>query len=347
MALVLVTSSACSQALGRPASTPTPTPATTPSATLRPVGSPVPGILGSPSPPVALPTEASLSAASSNVVWVLVQSQFLYRSTNRGITWQQRPIPPGNFPWPEISFIDDQQGWFTTGGVPETQCNGAGTAVWRTVDGGSNWQQVASVDWQHDVQGAIGYRQCKRGLSFVDATHGFLGASDPNHPPTIYRTVDGGLTWAATTLADPPGYVTLGAGDTLSLGLAKAFGNTILLPAWGMQPNAQREVEYIFRSVDGGVSWTYIATAGQGIDTVTLVTESRWLRIANDASALETTDAGKTWHPYRSDYQDAAGVSSVFVFGNPLVGYGTVRGGIKRTVDGGQHWTSINTPGVG
>lgn len=288
-----------------------------------------------------MPAEASLSAPSSDAVWVLIAGTFLYRSTDRGTTWQQRPIPPGNFPRPEISFIDDQEGWLATGGVPETQCNGAGTTVWHTSDGGDTWQQVASVDSQ-----SIGYRQCKQGLSFVDARQGLLGAADPNSRPTIYRTADGGHTWAPSTLPDPPGFVSQGGGFTLYPGLARGFGKTLLIPAWGMQEGAQGETEYIFRSMDGGATWNYLATSGQGINNVTFVNESRWLKIFNNQSALETKDAGKTWHSYPSDYEDAAGVPSVFVFGDPLVGYGTVRGGIRRTVDGGLHWGLIKTPGV-
>ncbi len=301
--------------------------------------SPVPGVLIPLSTPIPLPAGASLSAPSNDAVWVLIDGTFLYRSTDRGTTWQQRPVPPGNFPRPEISFIDDQQGWLATGGVPETQCNGAGTAVWHTSDAGTTWQQVASVDSR-----SLRYRQCKQGLSFVDAMHGFLGAWDPNSPPTVYRTADGGHTWAPSTLPEPPGFVTQAGGFTLSPGLVKGFGKTLLIPASGMREGAQ--MEYIFRSVDGGATWTNLATAGQGLNDVTFVTEARWLKISNDGSALETTDAGKTWHSYRSDYQDAAGVRSVFVFGDPLVGYGTVRGGIRRTVDGGLHWALIKTPGV-
>jgi photosystem II stability/assembly factor-like uncharacterized protein len=345
-ALLAVTASACNSTVGGPASTTSPGATPTVAATSAIAASPVPGILVPPSTPIPLPAEASLSAPSSDVVWVLIDGTFLYRSSNRGTTWGQRPIPPGDFPRPEISFVDDQQGWFATGGVPETQCNAAGTAVWHTSDGGTIWQQVASVDWQHQAPGRIGYRQCKEGLSFVDAMHGFLGASDPNSRPTIYRTADGGLTWAASTLPDPPGFVTYGSGDSLNPGLARGFGKTLLIPAWGMQPGAQMETEYIFRSVDGGATWTYLAAAGQGIDNVTFVTESRWLKISNDGSALETTDAGKTWHSYPSDYQNAAGVPSVFVFGDSVVGYGTVRGGINRTVDGGLHWALIKTPGA-
>ncbi len=338
VALVTVVASACSSAVKTPVSTQTPSGPPSASPTSAIAASAVPGLLLQPPPPISLPTEASVNAASSNVVWVLIQG-LLFRSVDRGTSWQQRPVPPGNFPRPEISFIDDQQGWFATGGAPATQCNGAGTAVWHTRDGGNTWQQVATVDWQHQVSSGIGFFQCKEGLSFVDARHGFLGAWDPNSRPTIYGTADGGITWTATSLPDPPGFVTQAGGFTLRPGLAKGFGTTLLIPAWG-------ETEYIFRSIDGGTNWTYLATAGQGINSVTFVTESRWLKISNDGSALETTDAGKTWHSYPSDYRDAAGVTSVFVFGDPLVGYGTVRGGIRRTVDGGLHWTLIKTPGA-
>jgi photosystem II stability/assembly factor-like uncharacterized protein len=282
-----------------------------------------------------------LSVSSNNAIWVLVDNHVLYRSTNRGTTWEQRPIPPGNFPRPDISFVDDQQGWLATGGVPETQCNGAGTTVWHTVDGGKTWDQVVSVG-----PGAMGYRQCKEGLSFVDPMHGFLGASDPNSRPTIYRTADGGYTWTASTLPDPPGFVTQAGGFTLNPGLVKAFGRMLLLSAWGMQDGGPRETQYVFRSVDGGATWIPLVTVGQELNNIAFVTEWRWLRISNDGSALETTDAGKTWHAYSTNYEDAAGVSSVFVFGDSLIGYGTVRGGIRRTVDGGQHWSLIKTPGV-
>ncbi len=113
-----------------------------------------------------------------------------------------------------------------------------------------------------------------------------------------------------------------------------------------MQDGQQAETEHIFRSVDGGATWSYLATAGDGINNVTLVTESRWFKIFNNQSALETTNAGGTWHSYPSEYQDAAGVPSVFLFGDPLVGYGTVRSAIRRTVDGGLPWGLVKTPGV-
>jgi photosystem II stability/assembly factor-like uncharacterized protein len=242
---------------------------------------------------------------------------------------------------PEISFVDDHDGWLATGGVPATQCQGAGTSVYRTYDAGATWQLVMSVDMN-----APGFRQCKEGLSFVDGEHGFLGAWDPNSPPTIYRTPDGGASWAAGTLPDPPGFTTLGAGDALRAGLVRKFGASLLLPAWGSQPNFQMEKEYVFRSVDGGSSWSYLATAGYGINNVILITATHWLRIPSSGSWMETSDAGSTWRQFSSNYRNASSDSSTFAFADELEGYGTVDGVIQQTLDGGLHWSTIKTPGT-
>ena len=64
------------------------------------------------------------------------------------------------------------------------------------------------------------------------------------------------------------------------------------------------------------------------------------------SDSRETTDGGKTWHFYASDYQQAAPVAPQIVFGDANVGYATARGAIQRTIDGGAHLTSIKTPGT-
>jgi photosystem II stability/assembly factor-like uncharacterized protein len=79
---------------------------------------------------------------------------------------------------------------------------------------------------------------------------------------------------------------------------------------------------------------------------VAIVTESRWLQVIVPGQSVETTDAGKTWHAYASDYAQAAPVSPQVVFGDASVGYATVRGSIQRTDDGGLRWSQIKTPGT-
>jgi photosystem II stability/assembly factor-like uncharacterized protein len=283
---------------------------------------------------VFLPQTAVISAPSGNVVWVYFAQGFLFRSVDRGDTWEQRSLPPiPAAAWPEISFVDSQNGWYSTSGSPETQCNAQQAAIWHTGDGGSTWQSLSTT--------GISDSQCKEGLSFVDSTHGFLAAWDDNHRPTIYRTSDGGRTWSGATLPDPPGFVTLGAGIALRAGLVKRFGSTLLVSAFGNEGPP-----YVFRSTDGGATWIAIARGTLAREDIALTTSSRWLQIVPADQTVETTDSGKTWHPFTSDYSQAAPVAPVTVFGDSVVGYATVRGSIQRTADGGAHWVIIKTPGT-
>jgi hypothetical protein len=99
--------------------------------------------------------------------------------------------------------------------------------------------------------------------------------------------------------------------------------------------------------VDGGASWSYLATVPPNPDgSLVLVTASRWLRIVPPDQSQESTDGGATWHPYVTDYSQGAPISPEIVFGDPDVGYATVRGSLQRTVDGGAHWTPLRTPGT-
>ncbi|HKV87779.1 MAG TPA: hypothetical protein VJT78_07265 [Candidatus Dormibacteraeota bacterium] len=299
------------------------------------------------SPPISLPTTLQLSAAPGNVVWALIDAR-IFRSVDAGSTWQERRAPPyqGGGGMPEISFVDQRNGWMLFPGVPETQCNGAGAQVWRTTDGALTWTLVAQVTGPNQAP-ALGYTQCKDHVDFVDATHGLVTASDPNRRPTIWRTADGGVTWLSSILPDPPGFVGQAGGFELRVDAIQGFGATIVLTASGRQDGDTLDRFYFFQSTDGGRRWVY---SGRLPDTasraVALVTASRFLSIFPGSPSLESDDAGRTWHSFTSDYQQAAGVAPQIVFGDPVTGYATVRGGIQRTTDGGARWASVSTPGV-
>jgi photosystem II stability/assembly factor-like uncharacterized protein len=268
---------------------------------------------------------------------MLVMDQYLYRSSDRGKTWEQRPMPPSVGLPPVISFISDREGWLLSTSSPETQCNSQGATAWHTTDGGATWQDLGA--------NGIGAPQCKSSLSFVDAMHGFIGAWDDNHGPSMYYTSDGGLSWkVCSQFADPPGFTTTGAGQVLQIGTVRGFGDVLLAPASGyLNGNL---VQYVYQSTDGGVSWSYLATASDKGGALAFVTATRWLQLIGPGQSMETTDAGKTWHVSSSDYSQAAPIAPQVVFADAQVGYATVRGGIQVTVDGGRHWTLLKTPGT-
>jgi photosystem II stability/assembly factor-like uncharacterized protein len=294
-----------------------------------------------------MPNTAQLSAPSANVVWALVAGSRLFRSTDRGETWQDRSgsLDPLAFSR-EIAFISDGEGWQKTTGSSGAACSVQWTGIGHTVDGAATWSQVvpAAPPAGADPSGLFG-GPCKNGLTFADSQNGFLGARDPNSAPVIYRTADGGRTWGASrALPDPPGFTTRGGGAVLQPGRVRVVGTTLLVAASG--ETGGRLATYAFRSVDGGSTWVYVATIPEGEGAFTFVSATRWLLIATPSSSKETTDGGATWHAFTTDYSQAAPIAPEIVFGDPLVGYATVRGAIQRTVDGGAHWTTIKTPGT-
>ena len=314
----------------QPAPSPSPSPSASASATVSPT-------------PIPLPSNAQLSAPSHDVVWALVAGVNLFRSTDRGETWMQRPVP-SDFGGGELSFIDDQHGWLMTAASPATQCQAEGVLLWRTADAGANWEKLSKMAGpQGEEPSGVGSRQCKEDLSFIDASHGFLSAWDPNSPPVIYRTSDGGNSWSPSLqLPDPPGQQTSPGGFSLRPAAVQQRDGVLVVGALGFQHM------YVYRSTDGGTTWTYAATVPNAHDvgSIAFLDATHWWVSAEDVTSAYTADAGATWQAAPGQLQFAAPIAPVIVFADSQVGYATVRGLIKRTTDGGAHWTDIQTPGT-
>lgn len=295
----------------------------------------VPGVLPDPSAtPIPLPNTVQMSAPSGQTVWALLEGQRLFRSSDRGATWQARGLPP-NVPNGEVSFVDDQEGWLSAPGSPATQCQQQSFALWHTLDAGTTWTRLAA--------NGIAAGQCKVNLAFVDRTHGFVVASDPNHSPVVYCTGDGGLTWTASApMPDPPGFTTQLGGASLQPGTVRSFGQTLLLPV-----SAGGASQGVYRSTDGGATWAFVTAIPNVDGGLGIAGGLRWIMIGSPSQSIETTDGGTSWHPFASDYTQASPIAPVIVFGDAEVGFATTRGAIQRTVDGGAYWTRITTPGTG
>jgi photosystem II stability/assembly factor-like uncharacterized protein len=311
-----------------PASSPTPSSASSPA---------IPSPVGS-ATPIPLLSSAFVAAAGDGVVWLIVDNSRLFRSRDFGETWDERLPPPqpinGN-----IAFVDDRNGWVLTAGSPATGCMAQGFQIWRTTDGAATWQNA----YKDTFPPSSG---CKSQLAFVDPEHGYISVSSRDARPAVLRTSDSGGTWSRSeVLADPPGFTFSPSGTRLDLGSAVAdFGSTLLVSAVGEV--SSQYTRYVYRSVDRGRTWSFWRAVPNPMGIVFL-TPTRWLQLGLASSgSRETTDAGATWHSVPTDYQQAAGVAPQIAFGDASTGYATVRGSLKRTADGGTHWTSLRTPGT-
>jgi photosystem II stability/assembly factor-like uncharacterized protein len=308
-----------------PTSSPEPTPTTVP-----PTGT-------------YLPAAAQLGVPSTAVVWLKLAFGDLYRSTDQGKSWDHHRLPGGMIH--SFSFISDLEGWVLAGGLPPgAQCTSAGAEVWHTTDAGATWQQVSAMQQSQSKDSGIAGAQCKERIYFYDSTHGFLNAWDNDHRPTIYRTADGGRTWSGSTLPDPPDFKTSAGGFSLRAGAFKRFDNNIYVEASGMQAGDVAGRQYMFRTSDGGATWSWLTKIPSRY--IAMVTESRWLQLIVPGQSIESTNGGQQWHPYASDFNTDTPVGGPqVVFADSQIGYAEGRGALQRTVDGGLHWERIATPG--
>jgi photosystem II stability/assembly factor-like uncharacterized protein len=297
-----------------------------------------PTVAPTPSPtPIPLPSFAQVAPAGNGVVWALVAGSRLFVSTSRGDSWQERSVPRAATANPEIAFVNEREGWLLAPGSPATQCQVQPVTLYHTSDGALTWEQLSPT--------GIADADCKAGVAFSDATHGYFGTFSPNAAPRVYRTADGGRTWVSSQpVADPPGFTSGPAGFELRVGPVADFGNAKFVYAVGQNNGQPRG--FVLRSSDGGATWVFTSTPTRTDIGVNFVTPTRWVSWLLPQPSAETTDGGATWHPFPSDYQQAAPVAPQIAFGDALTGYATVRGSIQRTTDGGAHWSAIKTPGT-
>lgn len=129
--------------------------------------------------------------SGKDTMWGIGEDAFCWTGDG-GKSW--RKIPFGSdYRFERISFIDEYNGWAT-----DEQ-----TFVYRTRDGGINWQRLGQVMAGHDFF-------VQQQLTFIDESHGWL-----IDPFSVWRTEDGGKSWRQTQ-------ITYGSGQ-LKHQLVKAF----------------------------------------------------------------------------------------------------------------------------
>jgi photosystem II stability/assembly factor-like uncharacterized protein len=180
-----------------------------------------------------------------------------------------------------------------------------GGGVWKTTDAGQTWfpifdkERVASV-------GSLAIAPSDTNILYV-------GTGEQTQGNGVYRSSDAGNTWKTAGLADVP-FIQEIIVDPRNPDIAVAGGNSIGFGIlWRPLPtNAKTANRGIFRTVDGGKSWTKVFSADDSIGVVDLGSDPSnpdvlYAAVSHPASgfgdsAVEATsdivksaDGGSTW----------------------------------------------------
>ena len=185
--------------------------------------------------------------------------------------------------------------------------------IFKSSDGGSSWSLVLGP------------------FSFA-----FAVVIDPQAPSTafagtsngVFKTTDGGTTWAETNVG-------LTAGIVTAFAISPADSSVVYTAVRGGG---------VFKSVDGGASWTAINTGLTSLLVKTLAIDvqspSAVYAGLETGAVFKTTDQGAAWAPVNAGLA-ASRINHVVVDPEtPAIVYAaTERNGVFKTADGGTQWS--------
>lgn len=237
----------------------------------------------------------------------------------------------------------------------------AGGGIFKSIDGGANWHPV--FDEQPELSiGDITYDPQNPDIVYA-------GTGDPNMPIVlfngegIYKSTDGGDTW---------NYLGLAGGGVISKVLVDPQNSQVLYAATMGNPYVRSNERGVYKSTNGGITWQkvlFVSNQAGASDLVMHTSQpqvlyaSFWDRIRSNTESMvygpharvyKSTDGGATWNQLGGGLPTGIWGRTGLVISatNPNKLYAVYvdslsrPGGLYKTTDGGQTWTSMNVTGL-
>lgn len=307
----------------------------------------------------------SMHAFAFAIVWdgSTLKTSVLERTSDGGATWQSTAMTPAAHG--DLTFFDPQHGWLVSGQDSADHLSITNT-LWRTTDGGSKWTSMYSYTYRVDVHPSVQSGGCywQGSIAWSSPTHGIVGVACPfDAPLAVDVTDDGGSTWIRRNLPDLSPqtgmvlYSSVGPVHVFAGGAAVAeVGRCV-----GQDGSSCFPHEELYRSEDGGLTWTGGASIRAGGELIAIDSDHAWfsagcLVVLDDCTTfglLSTADGGVTWRvfPLRQELGPNMHGSRTYSFVTPDLGFAVAsnefvaRSSYFKTTDGGMTFVSF-TPGL-
>ncbi|WP_456425523.1 WD40/YVTN/BNR-like repeat-containing protein [Rhodocaloribacter sp.] len=154
--------------------------------------------------------------------------------------------------------------WAGTGENNSSRSSYAGAGIYKSTDGGATWRHMGLSE-THRTGRIVLHPDDPNTVWVAAAGHLY----SPNPERGVYKTTDGGETWRQTLFVDE----NTGAIDLV---IDPSNPNTLYAAMWHRERRAWNFVEGgegsgIYKSTDGGETWTRLTTEGSGFPTGPLV----------------------------------------------------------------------------
>jgi photosystem II stability/assembly factor-like uncharacterized protein len=263
-------------------------------------------------------TGLALDPQDPNTVFATTLEAGVFKSGNGGRTWRLLDLAPG------VSRVDALA---MAPGDPKTLYVGTGRGVFKTTDGGANWQATSSdllaneTAEERDHRSLEGYVYALA-VDRRDRDIVYAGTWEKG----VFKTTDGGASWRS-----------IGLEAVSPLALDPRDPETIYAGAvGGLGPTG------VFKSSDGGASWHLVGLQGTTVGALALDPQHpETIYAGTDGKGVfKTTDGGASWGAAGLEGRDISGL--ILNPKNPQNVYAESKGRIFASTNGGRSWRALN-----